>query len=65
MSRNIVRTLSLALSATVTLAVLYAVGVIADTQSATYPEMVARAKAREAAKAPISVATAKAQDTSR
>jgi hypothetical protein len=59
MNRNTTRTVSAALAAVITLAVLHGIGLVADTQSAAYPEMVARAKAREAAKAPISVATAK------
>ena len=59
MNRNTTRTVSAALSAVITLAVLHGIGLVADTQSAAYPEMVARAKAREAAKGPISVATAK------
>jgi hypothetical protein len=58
MNRTSTRIVSAALSAVVTLAVLVCIGQVADTQSAAYPEMVARAKAREAAKAPISVATA-------
>jgi hypothetical protein len=57
MNRNTTRTVSAALSAVFTLAVLLGIGRVADTQSAAYPEMVARAKAREAAKAPIAVAT--------
>ncbi len=61
MNRNTTRTVSAALSAVITLAVLHGIGLVADTQSAAYPEMVARAKAREAAKAPISVATAKTE----
>jgi len=60
MNRNAARTVSAALSAVITLAVLVGIGHIADTQSAAYPEMLARAKAREAASAPIAVATAKA-----
>jgi hypothetical protein len=59
MNSSTTRFVSAALSTIITLAVLYGIGTIADTQSATYPEMLARAKAREAAKAPIAVATAK------
>lgn len=59
MRRTAIRTVSATLSAVVTLAVLAGVSHIADTQSAAYPEMLARAKAREAASAPIAVATAK------
>jgi hypothetical protein len=58
MNRTATRTLSAALSAAITLAVLLGVGRLADTQSAGYPEMLARAKAREAARAPLSVAVA-------
>jgi len=58
MNRNTIRTVSAALSAVITLVVLLGIGHIADTQSAAYPEMVARAKAREAAKAPVAVAAA-------
>jgi hypothetical protein len=58
MHRHTTRLVSAALSAVITLGVLGGIGMVADTQSAAYPEMVARAKAREAAKAPISVATA-------
>ncbi|HEX6017394.1 MAG TPA: hypothetical protein VFZ28_04775 [Burkholderiaceae bacterium] len=65
MNRNAARTVSAALSAVITLAVLVGIGHIADTQSAAYPEMLARAKAREAARAPIAVATAKAVSSSR
>jgi hypothetical protein len=59
MNRTSTRIVSAALSAVITLAVLVGIGQVADTQSAAYPELVARAKAREAAKAPISVAAAK------
>ena len=59
MNRNTTRTVSAALSAVITLAVLHGIGLVADTQSAAYPEMVARAKAREMAKATVSIATAK------
>ena len=59
MNRNSTRIVSAALSAVITLGVLGGIGIVADTQSAAYPEMVARAKAREAARAPVSVATAK------
>jgi len=59
MNRNTTRIVSAALSAVITVAVVHGIGRVADTQSAAYPEMVARAKARETAKAPISVATAK------
>jgi hypothetical protein len=65
MNRNTTRTVSAALSAVFTLAVLLGIGKVADTQSAAYPEMVARAKAREAAKAPIAVATAHSVTTPR
>ena len=58
MNRNTTRTVSAALSAVITLAVLHGIGFVADTQSAAYPEMVARAKAREAARAPVAVAAA-------
>jgi len=58
-NRNTTRTVSAALSAVITLAVLHGIGLVADTQSAAYPEMVARAKAREMAKATVSIATAK------
>ncbi|HTP70611.1 MAG TPA: hypothetical protein VML58_00225 [Burkholderiaceae bacterium] len=58
MNRNAIRIVSAALSAVVTLAVLHGIGLVADTQSATYPEVVARAKAHEAAKAPVAVARA-------
>ena len=61
MNCNTTRIVSVALSAVITLAVLGGIGMVADTQSAAYPEMVARAKAREAAKAPINVATAKTE----
>ena len=61
MTRHTTRIVSAALSAVITLGVLAGIGRVADTQSATYPEMVARAKAREAAKAQISVATAKTE----
>ena len=65
MNRNTTRIVSAALSAVITLAVLHGIGIVADTQSAAYPEMQARAKAREAAKAPIAVATAKSEVTPR
>jgi len=65
MNRNTIRTVSAALSAVITLAVLAGVGMIADTQSASYPEMLARAKAREAAKTQVSVATVKTDSTAR
>ena len=58
MTRHTVRTVSVALSAAITCAVLLAIGHIADTQSAAYPEMLARAKAREVVNAPIHVAAA-------
>jgi hypothetical protein len=58
MTRNTVRTVFAALSAAITCAVLLGIGHIADRQSAAYPEMLARAKAREAASAPVSVAAA-------
>jgi hypothetical protein len=48
---------SVALSAVITLAVLQGIGKVAETQSAAYPEMLARTKAREAAKAAVSVAS--------
>jgi hypothetical protein len=63
MKRRNARIVSAALSAVITFAVLGGIGFVADTQSAAYPEMVARAKAREAA--PIAVATARNQVTSR
>jgi len=59
MNRNTTRIVSAALSAVIALAVLHGIGRVADTQSAAYPEMQARAKAREAAKASIAVATAR------
>jgi len=65
MNRTTTRTVSAALSAVITLAVLVGIGRVADTQSAAYPEMVARAKAREAAKAPIAIATAKIDSSAR
>jgi len=65
MNRNTTRIVSAALSAVITLAVLGGIGMVADTQSASYPEMVARAKAREMAKAPVSVATAKTESSAR
>jgi len=65
MNRTTTRTVSAALSAVITLGVLGAIGKVADTQSAAYPEMVARAKAREAAKAPITIATAKVDSRAR
>ena len=65
MNRTTTRTVSAALSAVITLAVLASIGHVADTQSAAYPEMVARAKAREAAKAPIAIAAAKADSSAR
>lgn len=58
MSHNTTRLVSATLSAAITLAVLLGIGHVADTQSAAYPEMLARAKAREMAKAPDMVATA-------
>ena len=58
MTRYTTRTVFVALSAAVTCAVLLGIGHIADTQSAAYPEMLARAKAREAAGTPVSVAAA-------
>ena len=58
MNRHTTRTVSAALSAVVTLAVLAGIGHVADTQSAAYPEMLARAKAREMARTTVSVATA-------
>ena len=58
MTRNTIRTVFAALSAAITCAVLLGIGQIADTQSATYPEVLARAQAREAASAPVSVAAA-------
>ena len=57
--------LSAALSAVITFAVLHGVGWVADTQSATYPDVVARAKAHDAAKAPITFAAAKSEVTPR
>ncbi|HEY6511549.1 MAG TPA: hypothetical protein VI032_06200 [Burkholderiaceae bacterium] len=65
MNRITTRTVSAALSAVVTLAVLVGIGHVADTQSAAYPEMLARAKAREMAKAPVSVAAAHSAATAR
>jgi hypothetical protein len=65
MKRHTARIVSAALSAVITFAVLGGIGMVADTQSATYPEMVARAKAREAAKSPISIAAAKTEAGSR
>ena len=65
MIRQAPRIVSAALSAAITFAVLGWIGYVADTQSAAYPEMVARAKAREAAKAPIAVAAAKAEPDAR
>lgn len=58
MNRNATRIVAAALAAVITLAVLHGIGLVADTQSAAYPEMVARAKAREAAKAPLTLAAA-------
>ena len=65
MNRNTTRIVSAALSAVITLAVLGGIGMVADTQSAAYSEMLARAKAREMAKAPVSVATAKSEAAAR
>ena len=65
MKRHNARLVSAALSAVITFAVLGGIGFVADTQSASYPEMVARAKAHDAAKAPISVAAAKAESGAR
>ena len=59
------RIVSAALSAVITFAVLGGIGKVADTQSAAYPEMLARAKAREAAKAPIAVASIKSEASTR
>jgi hypothetical protein len=62
MSRNIVRTVSAALSAVITLAVLHGVGMLADVESAAYPEMLARAHAPASApKASIKIASAKSE----
>ena len=65
MNRSTTRIVSAALSAVITLAVLGGIGMVADTQSAVYPEMLARAKAREMAKTPDSVATAKSEAAAR
>ncbi|HSB23334.1 MAG TPA: hypothetical protein VLE94_09530 [Burkholderiaceae bacterium] len=65
MNRNTIRLVSAALSVVVTAAVLHSIGLVADTQSASYPDVVARAKAREAAKAPIAVAAAKVDASAR
>ena len=65
MNRNTTRIVSAALSAVITLAVLGGIGMVADTQSAAYPEMMARAKAREMARTPVSVAAAKAESGAR
>ena len=65
MNRSTTRIVSAALSAVITLGVLGGIGFVADTQSAAYPEMVARAKAREAAKAPVAVAAVPAESKAR
>jgi len=65
MNRNTSRIVSAALSLVITFAVLHGIGVLSDTQSAGYPELLARAKAREAAKTPINVATAQASNSAR
>ena len=59
MSRNIIRTVSAALSAVITIAVLHGVGMLADIESAAYPQMLARAKAKEHAQKTVSVASVK------
>jgi len=65
MKRRTTRIVSAALSAVITFAVLGGIGLVADTHSAAYPEMLARAKAREAAKAPIAVAAARNEASAR
>ena len=65
MTRNTSRIVSAALSLVITLAVLQGIGVLSVTQSAAYPELLARAKAREAARAPVSVAAAKVSSAAR
>lgn len=62
MNRHTTRFVSVALSAVTTFAVLLGIGRVADTQSAAYPEMLARAKAREMAKAPVRVVVATTAD---
>jgi hypothetical protein len=59
------RLVSAALSAVITIGVLGGISLIAETHWASHPEVVARAKAREAAKAPIAVAAARADSSAR
>lgn len=65
MNRHTTRIVSAALSAVITFGVLGGLSLIAETHWASHPEVVARAKAREAAKAPVAVATAKAESSAR